>query len=311
MTAGRQRLDVHTHLVPALPDEALAEAGLHRLDSGMLAHDGTAIGPKGLYDPEALLRWLDETGGGEALVSAPPPLYRQGRQEAATRRWAAALNDRLAELLLPYDRLHPVGYLPLDRPAAAAAELDRLADRAPVAFTASAGGDSLSLADPSLDEVWARLSALDAPLLLHPGRVPDPRFEEFYLHNLLGNPVETALAAAQLLLGGALGRFPALRVGLVHGGGALPALLGRLQRGVDTARPGVPGGLDLRSLARRLWVDDLAHDSGALAIAVALVGEDHVLEGSDWPFPMGDLGQRHPARGDAGGFVAGARGCCS
>ncbi len=155
--------------------------------------------------------------------------------------------------------------------------------------------------------MWARLVALDAPLLLHPGAVPDPRFDEFYLHNLLGNPVETALAAAQLLLGGALERFPGLRVGLVHGGGALPALIGRLQHGVDTARPGVPQGLDLRALARRLWVDDLAHDDAALALAAALVGEDHVLEGSDWPFPMGRL------RPDAGravrgacGFVAGA-----
>ena len=38
-------------------------------------------------------------------------------------------------------------------------------------------------------------------MLLHPGASADPRLDPLYLGNLLGNPFETTLAAAQLILG--------------------------------------------------------------------------------------------------------------
>jgi len=50
---------------------------------------------------------------------------------------------------------------------------------------------------------------------------------DFYLNNLLGNPVEAAIAAAHLIFGGVLDAFPQLHVGLPHGGGALPILIGK------------------------------------------------------------------------------------
>ncbi len=49
---------------------------------------------------------------------------------------------------------------------------------------------------------------------------------EGYL-GMLGNPFDTAVAAARLIFGGVLDRVPALRVCPPHAGGALPYLLGR------------------------------------------------------------------------------------
>jgi aminocarboxymuconate-semialdehyde decarboxylase len=41
-------------------------------------------------------------------------------------------------------------------------------------------------------------------------------------------------------------------------------------------------------LARRLYYDTVLHDPAPLAFLVGHLGADHVLMGTDYPFPMGD-----------------------
>jgi aminocarboxymuconate-semialdehyde decarboxylase len=115
------------------------------------------------------------------------------------------------------------------------------------------------------------------------------RFGRHYLHNLVGYPFETTLAASSLILGGTLDRFPGLEVVLVHGGGLLPYHVGRLDRGHAT-RPecradgaGLPSGY-----LRRFHYDTLVQFPPALAYLVGVVGADRVLLGSDHPFWLGD-----------------------
>ncbi|WP_166345681.1 amidohydrolase family protein [Phytoactinopolyspora limicola] len=281
------RTDVHTHLVPELPDAAVGAVGL-AFEGERLLVDGHLLGPADLYRPDRLAAWLPTAGLDRALVAIPPPLYRQGDDDAGAAAWAQALNDGLAATTRAYESLVPLGYLPLEQPTAALAEAERLVSSGWAGFTASAGARSVSLASPSLRPLWRLLAQANRPLLLHPGPAPDSRLDEFYLGNLLGNPYESGLAAAQLLLGGVLDDHPGLRVALVHCGGVLPVLLGRWQRGVDTTRPGIDRtDADLRTQARQLWVDCLAHDPAVLDLAVGVVGEEHVVIGSDWPFPMG------------------------
>jgi aminocarboxymuconate-semialdehyde decarboxylase len=77
---------------------------------------------------------------------------------------------------------------------------------------------------------------------------------------------------------------------VVHGGGFIPYQLGRLQRGFDavpklTARNITTAPAEL---ARLLYYDTVLHDPAPLAFLVEQVGPDHVLMGTDYPFPMGD-----------------------
>jgi aminocarboxymuconate-semialdehyde decarboxylase len=136
--------------------------------------------------------------------------------------------------------------------------------------------------------VWQLLDDLEAFTLIHPGHSHDERLNAFYLSNLLGNPYETGLAAAELIFGDVLGRFPGIRFCLCHGGGVTAALAGRWQRGIDTARPGIePPSLSVAEALRRFYVDDLVHDPAVLALLEATFGVERILAGSDWPFPMG------------------------
>jgi aminocarboxymuconate-semialdehyde decarboxylase len=100
-----------------------------------------------------------------------------------------------------------------------------------------------------------------------------------------GMPIETAVAAAALILSGALTRRPEVRICLAHGGGALPAVIGRLDRGATIAglsadSPDMPS-----RLARRMWCDSLTYHRSALEAAIEAFGREHVVFGSDYPFP--------------------------
>jgi aminocarboxymuconate-semialdehyde decarboxylase len=238
-----------------------------------------------------LLAYLDRALLAEAVVAVPPPFYRQHLGTAECAAWVRAVNDGLLRATARSSRLLPVAYLPLEHPNVAIAEIDRLAADPGagrwVGFAGAVSIHSVSLADPAFEPLWERLHAETSALLLHPDGTGDPRLEQFYLANLLGNPAQTALAAAQLVFSDVMRRYSRMRVVLMHAGGAVPSLAGRWQRGAETARPGLNPRAEPPQLAlRRLWADCLAFHPGALDLAIDVFGTDHLVLGTDWPFPM-------------------------
>jgi aminocarboxymuconate-semialdehyde decarboxylase len=142
------------------------------------------------------------------------------------------------------------------------------------------------LADPSLDRFFAVAHELGALVLVHPSDQDLPsRITDLGVGFGAGMPIETALAAAAMIARGALARRPEARICLAHGGGALPAVIGRLDKGAIIAgMPADSPALPSR-LARRLWCDCLTYNRGGLHAAVEVFGPDHVVFGSDYPFP--------------------------
>jgi aminocarboxymuconate-semialdehyde decarboxylase len=206
-------------------------------------------------------------------------------------RLARAFNDACAEAHAAYpDRFVGCAMLPMQDPPRALAELDRAA-RLPgirgVYMGTNVGGRELS--DPAFFPVFERCEALRLPVLLHPlNVVGHARLAPFYLHNLLGNPYDTAIAAAHLVFGGVLDRLPKLTVCLPHAGGALPYLWGRLQRG-QAVRPEAKRAAKkpVRAYLRRFTYDTITHDPRALRYLIDMVGADRVVLGSDFCFDMG------------------------
>jgi aminocarboxymuconate-semialdehyde decarboxylase len=284
-------LDVHAHLAPVLPG-ALAGIDGVTWDAARaaLVVDGHAVAMKSLYEPFALLRWMDGHRVSRAWISVPPPLYRQGLDAAAAVRWADYLNTGLRQICdVHADRLAPLFHLPVEHPRVARELADAWLHRNAAGFAIAAGGHAGHVySDAALDPLWARLDAAGAFVFIHPGHCCDGRLQAFYLENLAGNPYETGIAAAHLVFSGVPERFPRLRLCLAHGGGTTPMLAGRWQRGRETMRPGVDQNVEppVASLGR-LYADCIVHDSAALELAAHVFGDDHVLFGSDWPFPMG------------------------
>lgn len=283
--------DIHAHLVPRNVVEA-AESGRFGMsvEKGKLAAPGGTIPLQSLTDLEALLRWMDARSIQGTVLSVPPLLYRYDLGESEAAEWTGMIDDGLRDLVREAsDRLRYLVPLPLQAPKLAETQAGGEAPEARVGFSIGTSVEGLTLDDSSLQPVFESLDRAGRFVLVHPVEASDQRLGRYYLGNLLGNPYETSLAAACLIFSGMLSRYENLRLCLAHAGGAAPYLIGRWQRGYDTERPGISHlSLQPRQALRRLWFDSVAHSEAALALLVREVGEDRVLLGSDYPFPMGE-----------------------
>jgi aminocarboxymuconate-semialdehyde decarboxylase len=290
-TPERIALDVHAHLAPIAPDELASIDGV-TWDAGkqVLDVDGHAVGMTQLFDPPALIGWMDYNAVAKAWISIPPPLYRTQLQGDEARSWVSYANDGLSRIAGRYaDRLAPLPHLPLQAPDVALEVVREWAGRGHVRFGAPSGGTGeLVLSDKAYEPIWQALDDIRAFVFFHPGECADGRLTAFYLSNLLGNPYETAVAIGHLAFGGVFERFSRIRFCFAHGGGALPMLAGRLERGFETARPGIDTRLQSpKRVFRNVCVDCITHDIGSLTVAEQTFGAENILFGSDWPFPMG------------------------
>jgi aminocarboxymuconate-semialdehyde decarboxylase len=295
-------VDVHIHyLAPAALDAARrapGRLGVRVLDDGerprLQVGDELPTRPllPALHTLELHQAFLQAQGIDTAVFGPLMDVGGYGLPVREGAAWSRAQNEALAGALRDAGGRHRgLAAVPLQEPEAAADEL-RVAVRELGLRGAMIDPHALGrpLGDRAFDPFWAAASELAAPVVLHPYALEAvERFGRHYLHNLVGYPFETTLAAASLVLGGALDRFPSLDVVLVHGGGLLPYHIGRFDRG-HTARPEVraDGAGPPSGYLRRFHYDTLVQHPAALGYLVRTVGADRVLLGSDHPFWLGD-----------------------
>jgi len=147
----------------------------------------------------------------------------------------------------------------------------------------------------------AAAAELDAFMLVHPVNVAGAeRLRSYYLNNLIGNPLDTTIAAAASCFGGVLERHPRLKVGLVHGGGFVPYQAGRWAHGWKVRpEPKVNLKQSPEPWIDRFYYDTILHSTERLAFLVESAGAARVLLGSDYPYDMG-TGRMRPAGAGAG-----------
>jgi aminocarboxymuconate-semialdehyde decarboxylase len=287
----RIALDVHAHLAPVLPDALAAIDGVSwNAETRVLNIDGHDVGMKPLFDPAALVAWMERNNVEHAWISIPPPLYRAHLQGDAARQWANYANAGLKQIADQHpDKLSPLPHLPLQAPEVALEVESKWIGMGHKRFGAPSGGHGEQvLSDAAYEPLWRALDEAGAFVFFHPGECADGRLTAFYLSNLLGNPYESAVAIGHLTFGGVFERFPRITFCFAHGGGVLPMLAGRFERGFATARPGIDTKAAApRKTFRNVCVDCIVHDEHALTLAEQVFGEGNVVFGSDWPFPMG------------------------
>ncbi len=295
-------VDAHCHFVPpvmltgAVPEQwrpGLRTEGGRRVISfrGRLLHSVVAE----FSDVDAM-RAEAAADGVDHLVLSPWIMLvpvEAGLNEAV--RVCRVQNEALAGATAG-GRVSALGAVPLqDGPTAARelAELMSMPGLCGAEVPASVAGDYLG-ADRFLP-FWEAAADTGALIFVHPTTTGFrlPALASYYLWNSVGNPLETAITAAQLATAGIMERFPRLKILLAHGGGGLHALRGRLRRAFAVrpeARARSAEGPD--AALHRFYYDSVTHDQALLADLVGYAGADHVLLGSDRPF---DMGTEHPA----------------
>lgn len=304
--------DVHAH---AIPPEMLsgAPAGVARAapvvtrtaGRQVIAYGGaplTAV-EREIVDVDAIVEARAADGIDFTLLAPWVPLLGYDLPAGSDLEFCRRQNEALCAMARRHPgRVRVFGTVPLQRPEVAARELQDLA-AAPEMVGVEVGTSvrGVYLGDERFLPFWAAAEESVCLVFIHPvvetgGAGGAAAALGAFLWNTVGNPLETAIAAAHLVMSGVLEAHPGLRVILAHGGGALMSVRGRL-RHASTFHPDVRARLresPLESI-RRFYVDTLTHDADLLRSLVAFAGPDRVLMGSDYPFAMGD---RDPA-----GFV--------
>lgn len=289
------RIDAHAHvIVPEVLREAWGPRVRWEDGAQVVELGGRSIrsAVRDFVAIEHILAAQDEAGIDHVLLCPWVNLlgYDAAPEEALER--CRIQNGGLAALRVAHsDRVSVLGTVPLQAPELAADELPALLASGFAGVEIAASVNRVALGDDRLAPFWAAAEATRALVFIHPTTrgSSGPGFEDHYLWNLAGNPLETTVAAAHLVLSGVLERHPDLRILLAHGGGAVLALRGRLHHGwanlaAARTRLSEPPAESLR----RLYYDTVVFDPDVLRELVAFAGADRVLLGSDYPFDMAD-----------------------
>lgn len=311
-------VDIHSHFLPKTwPDFAKLYGGD---DWPWLRHDGHK--PEGVYgygrncgamlmvgdsefrpvtaacwDVAERIRDLDSMGIGRQVISQTPLLFQWHRDPTVAAEVARIFNDLAIEMVRSEEaagRLEVLCQVPLQNVGFACDEVTRCKKTGHIGVQI---GNHLGARDLDDDELVGFLKHCadeGVPVLVHPwemsGVSPGNRTGDFMMGWTVGMPMETHLSITRMILGGAFDRLPEnLRICFAHGGGAFPALLGRMdnawrERSLARGKAQRPP----REYMGRFAVDSAVFDPAVLNLLIDVVGPDNVMLGSDYPFPLGE-----------------------
>jgi aminocarboxymuconate-semialdehyde decarboxylase len=295
-------IDAHAHvIVPEISRAAAPQESwrphVYRDENGaqVVELDGrpirSAVGE--FVDVDAILAAQDAAGVDRIVLSPWVPLLWYDAEPADALRRARIQNDALSELVRAHpERIAALGTVPLQNPAVAARELERLMEDGTLSgIELAASVRGVYLGDERFELFWEAVERSCALVFIHPTTrgFETEAFRQYYLWNTVGNPFETTISAAHMVMAGVMERHPRLRVLLGHGGGAILALRGRLRHAhgfQPQARARLSESPD--DSLRRFYYDSLTHDPELMCALVEFAGPERVLLGSDYPFDMGD-----------------------
>lgn len=292
------RIDVHAHVLPRDCFDAVDNAGRHfgpgkikgvkgKKESSLAATDTAQF-----WDLETRLKDMDAANVDCQAISVIPPAVTYELDAEGGAWYSRRLNDGIARMVKECpERFVGIADAPLQSPVMAVEELDRAVNKLGmrgVQILANINGRDLD--SPELAPFYKEIQALDVPVFIHP-RPPAAtiRMNGYHLMNLIGNPLDTTLAAAHLVFSGILDKFPRLKFCLAHAGGEVPYLQGRWEHGYHV-RP--EAKLIIKEPPSKylplFYFDTITHSDALLKYLIKRVGADRVLLGTDYPFDMAD-----------------------
>ena len=259
------------------------------------------------WDPAVRLEAMDRDGVEVQIMCATPVLFSYDRPATHALECARIFNDAALEICAAKPRrLKSLCQVPLQDTDLACRELSHaMADgHIGVHIGNHVGGRDLN--DEGLITFLQHCAAEGAAVFVHPwDMMGQERMSKYMLPWLVAMPAETQLSILWLILSGAFERLPrSLKLCFAHGGGSFPYLIGRVDnawRNRDIVRedcPRLPS-----SYVDRFHVDAAVFSGDALAFLVKVMGEDRVMLGSDYPYPLGEqqvgsLIRSHPGLAD-------------
>jgi aminocarboxymuconate-semialdehyde decarboxylase len=295
-------IDIHSHFLPRTwPDLAARFGGANW---PWMKHTGEGIAmlmvgdrefrpvTSACWDAQVRLEAMDRDGVEVQIMCATPLLFSYDRPAAQALECARIFNDAAREICATAPRrLKSLCQVPLQHTELACRELSRAMADGHLGVHIGNHVGTREFNDEGIITFLQHCAAEGAAVFVHPWDMMAPeRMSKYMLPWLVAMPAETQLSILWLILSGAFERLPrSLKLCFAHGGGSFPYLVGRVDnawRNRDIVRedcPHLPS-----SYVDRFHVDAAVFSDDALGLLVNSMGEDRVMLGSDYPYPLGE-----------------------
>ena len=287
-------IDIHGHYIPLLGnsdfkslfyiEEDCDHTRYIRLNGNVFAKLD-----EGLVSLEKHMEDMDRAGIDHRVLSVAPFVFYYELESNMSTKWAKVVNDQMYRDIRPYsDKFYALATLPMNSVDEACRELERtMREYNFLGAEIATNINGIELDDRCLYSFWEKAEELGAFILLHPHyTAAKDRLADFHLRNIIGNPLDTTIAAMRMILGGVFEKFPKLKIGLSHSGGYLPLAVSRLDKGYKVRRelshlPSAPS-----TYLKKFYYDSITFDTKVFQFVVDNVGVDRMLIGTDYPFDM-------------------------
>jgi aminocarboxymuconate-semialdehyde decarboxylase len=234
---------------------------------------------------------LQRLGIDRTILSLATPFIDYHQDAKLAIEAAHIFNDALAnEIASEKARFGAWAFLPMQDPAAAAAELRRcVRDYGFVGGHVASNVRGKYLNADDFRPIYEAAVELDVPLFVHPADPPGrERTRDYELTVVAGYLFDNTINIFNLICSGFLDRWPKLKLVFAHTGAFSLVLRSRMQCEIDT-NPRHPYGHLKRSVTEylsSLYFDTACFDPAILHFATTVVPVEHLVMGSDAPFPL-------------------------
>jgi 4-oxalmesaconate hydratase len=277
-------IDCHTHY---------HAGGIASSVYGMLyGHTIVGISPaKG--DDELHLKLMDERGYDMQFLSQPPFTQAHDLSAEIAGGQARAFNDSIAKAVENNPtRFRGIASLPLQDIPASVKEFERAVKSLGMIGVMINPDISRRGTGPTQEEeywfpIYEAACKLDVPLFVHPGSSALPRHGRYSLALHMGFLTGEAEFILTFILGRVFEKFPTLKILVSHGGGPIPAHVGRFQASTEPdlrqgkARTPVDGTF-LDNL-KKMYFDTCLYSPEGIECLIKVVGVERCLFGTETP----------------------------
>jgi aminocarboxymuconate-semialdehyde decarboxylase len=301
-------IDIHSHFFPKNWENLAEKFGgndwpwLRHAQQGADTKTNKAMLMKGVkefrpiysacWDAKVRLQEMDRDGVNQQIISATPILFAYERPVAQALYCAQLFNDAALEICADGEnRLHALAQVPLQDIDASCKEASRAKNTGHLGIQIGNHVGPKNMDDEGTLTFLQHCASEDIPVFVHPwDMMAADRTKDYMMGWTVGMPAETQLSIVSMILGGGFDRVSdKLKICFAHGGGAFSFLLGRLEnawhhRDIARGKSEHPPSHYLN----RFYLDTAVFDHDALQLLVSKMGEDKLMFGTDYPFPLGE-----------------------